>query len=363
VHHACGSVCLAHRMLKIFLLTKNEYTYIEDWIRYHGYLFGLENIFILDGSTEKAVLDVYRKYRPFGLNVYHSTAGLSEVTRELNDLMHQHKGSDSFLIKLDTDEFLAYTKPFLYRAHNPVTTYITRRYLDNKKSHSWLKQALVNKSMQIRFSQKKIFLDNLDQQFELLPLTGQKYKASFTIWSAPGPCAVPNPCRSVTRFSPPQFTDLKSFFHSSSFVSVDLGCHKGVTTNNAGVINTGLTIIHYHNTSIEDTVRRAKQALASHDYIALDDDIPTQQIKLNSLRSRGTLPSFHKIDMYLKHLESLTSGTNLKPEILNSYHPYFRDTGAPRHTNIVQKTLSYIDESGFFTKAESEQSPRVKRSN
>ena len=34
-------------------MTKNEIRFIEDWIKYHGYLIGFENIHIIDGSDDQ----------------------------------------------------------------------------------------------------------------------------------------------------------------------------------------------------------------------------------------------------------------------------------------------------------------------
>ena len=97
--------------LKLFLMTRNEIELIEDWLKYHGFLFGFENIYILDGSDDQRVFDIYKKYKPFGLHVKISSTGLNGLAEELTLLMHEKKGLNNFLIKLDTDEFLAYTLP------------------------------------------------------------------------------------------------------------------------------------------------------------------------------------------------------------------------------------------------------------
>ena len=58
-------------MLKIFLMTKNEPELLESWIKYHGYIFGLDNIYVLDGSDDSRVLRVYEKFQPLGLSDFH----------------------------------------------------------------------------------------------------------------------------------------------------------------------------------------------------------------------------------------------------------------------------------------------------
>jgi len=312
-------------MLKLFLMTKNELGLLEDWLKYHGYLFGLENIYVLDGSDDDRVIEIYDSYKPLGLNVYYSSIGLNGIGKELNQLMHAHKGTNTFLIKLDTDEFLAYTRHFELK---------------------WASRTL----MKIKYRNNEICVDNFNfsQFFADLPITGQRYKASLTAWSVPSNCTVPRACHDLTVFTPLHFTHLKTFFHSDSFVSVDLGSHEGISTNNNGVIDTGLTLIHYHSTSVDDSARRARQVLLSHEYINAEDSIMEQQQKLQAVRFQGRVPSFHKIDFYLQYLDSLDGGKMVNPGMLNKQHPYFRQTGPEREMTLVRDTLNAIDRDGIF---------------
>jgi hypothetical protein len=59
-------------------MTKNEFELLEDWIKYHGFIFGLDNIHILDGSDDPRIFELYKKYVPLGLNVHHSDTGLDQ---------------------------------------------------------------------------------------------------------------------------------------------------------------------------------------------------------------------------------------------------------------------------------------------
>lgn len=335
-------------MLKIFLMTKNETEFLEDWIRYHGYLFGLENIHVLDGSNVPSIFDIYGKYEPRGLNVHHSSSGLSGLGAELTQLMHRHKGTDNLLIKVDTDEFLAYTRPILIAPKHYLSRMFQRGYLRTHLKTGGLRKRFYETCMDRRHAHKAIERKNITRLLASLPFTGQTYKASLTAWSIPTLEAKPRPCRSLTRFTPLQFSHLKSFFHSSSFVSVDLGCHAGVSTHTRGVIDTGLTLIHYHSTSVEDSVRRARQALVSHGYIQETDDLNEQRAKLVQLASTGRVDSFHKVDLYLRHLDSLEGGKPIDPAILNRQHPYFRQAGPPVEMTLVRDTLDEIDSLGIY---------------
>lgn len=330
-------------MLKIFLLTKNETFFIEDWIKYHGYLFNFSNIHILDGSDDKEVLDIYKKFIPLGLNVHYSDAGLNEACQEINRLMNDYKGSNNFLIKLDTDEFLAYTEPFHLGPHNFSDRFLQKGYLARPEKTTFFRRLLSQKIMDLRHADKTLLVKNFNEHLDRLPITGQRYKASLTVWSLPTTVTNHRPCRNLTRFTPIQFTHLKSFFHSSSFVSVDLGSHRGVSTQNDGVIETGLTIVHYHSTSVEDTMTRAKQALLSHGYFDASDDLKKQRDKLTELKNLGKIASSHKIELYLRYIDSLEGGEPVSPATLNEYHKHFRPTNATREISIIKDTLEQID--------------------
>ena len=327
--------------LKIFLMTRNEPELIEDWIRYHAHFFGMDNIHILDGSDNDFVLSVYEKFRPKGLNVHYSRSGLDDLANELTALMHQHKGHGNFLIKLDTDEFLAHALPTNFRPRTARTRGLIRRLVkqsDEKGSSRTV--GLIVSFIDYYFSRQAISTDHFDDFFADLPVTGQRYKASFTVWSHPKEKYCAQPCRALEDFTTPQFTHMKSFFHSDSFVSVDLGCHVGESKLNTGFIDTGLTIIHYHSVSIADSMRRARQVLVSHGYIKQGDSVEQELEKLLSLKGQN-IASFHKIDLYLSYLMAQQAGESLSLDRLNRQHPYFRP-GRNKKMTAVKDALESV---------------------
>jgi hypothetical protein len=335
--------------VKLFLMTKNEIELLEDWLKYHGYLFGLENIHVLDGSDDQRVFDIYDKYKPLGLRVHFSSVGLNGLADELTLLMHAHKGSNNFLIKLDTDEFLAHTLPVDIGPEGRLSRTLHDRYHAAHRAEGGLSKWLIESVFDITHGNKKLCSANFTDFFEALPITGQRYKASLTTWSVPQCKYVAHPARELVEFTQLQFTHLKSYFHSESFLSADLGSHSGVSTNNRGVVDTGLTLIHYHSTSVEDSVRRARQVLVSHEYIDVSDAIEIQRKKLSKLRVQGC-DSYHKIDLYLKHLDALEGGEPVYPRILNHQHPHFRQPGRSVEMTLVRDTLSVIDQEKHFGK-------------
>lgn len=327
--------------LKIFLMTRNEPELIEDWITYHAHLFGMANVHILDGSDDEYVLSVYEKYRPQGLNIHFSHSGLDDLAQELTALMQAYKGNGNFLIKLDTDEFLTYSRPAYFKPRTAFIRTIRARFRKKIDGKGKLrKDEFLAPPFDYYTKNTPLSADDFEKFFSELPVTGQRYKASFVVWSHPKEAYCSRPCCDIETFFAPQFTHLKSFFHSDSFVSVDLGGHTGVSTQNKGFIDTGLTVIHYHNTSVDDTMRRAQQVLISHKYIDAADTAEQEHEKLSALEHKR-MSSSHKIDLYLSYLRANKAGKKLPVDTLNAQHPYFR-SGKSQKMTLVKDILKSI---------------------
>lgn len=330
-------------MLKIFLLTRNDTKFIEDWILYHGFLFGLENLYILDGSDCQEALDIYAKFKPLGLNVHFSSSGLNQLANEMTQLMHAHKGTDNFLIKLDTDEFIALADTFLTSLPQFLLRGIQRVYFRTRPPLIGPTGDFLRSQIDRLCSGGVVHTNGINEFFTKLPVNGQSYKAALTTCSIPTDPAVSRPARSLTNFMPLEFTHFKTFFHSSSFVSVDLGSHFGVSTRNDGFIATPLTIIHYRDTSVADIVDRARIVLISHGYIDKDDSVERQCEKLHQRQSEFHLPSRHKMNMYLFYMKSKIHGETLDPISLCQQNPWFKPSAKRQHISLVQETLNRID--------------------
>ena len=330
-------------MLKIFLLTRNDTRFLEDWILYHGFLFGLENLHILDGSDCREALDIYAQFEPLGLHVHHSTSGLNELADEMTQLMHAEKGTNNFLIKLDTDEFIALADSLLTSLPAFILRGIGALCFRTRPPLIGPTGDRLRAQIDRLCANGVVHTTGLKEFFAQLPVTGQRYKAAFTTCSIPEDQPVPRPARSLTNFMPLEFTHFKTFFHSSSFLSVDLGSHTGVSSRNEGVIPTALTIIHFRETSVADIVERARQVLISHRYIEIDDSIEQQRQKLRQLQSTRSILSDHKVRMYLFYLESKARGETVDPVSLCQENPAFKNSPKRQHLSFVQDTLSHID--------------------
>jgi hypothetical protein len=103
--------------IKCITMQRDETQLLEPWLRYHGHLFGYENLVVLDhGSREPAVVSVLHRYRAAGVTVvlldaapalYARKGGL--VTQAIRAL--DRAAAFDFAVPLDCDEFLAVLEP------------------------------------------------------------------------------------------------------------------------------------------------------------------------------------------------------------------------------------------------------------
>ena len=50
-------------MIKLFTMVKDEVDIIEDWLLYHGSLFGFNNIYIIDNYSNDGTYEILLKYK------------------------------------------------------------------------------------------------------------------------------------------------------------------------------------------------------------------------------------------------------------------------------------------------------------
>lgn len=266
--------------MKIVLMTRNEWPLLRDWTLYHGHIFDFSNLYILDGSDMLDILDFlsYAKTE-LGVNVLHSNASLNNITDEVNAIMWNLRNTADFLIKLDTDEFLA--------LHDHTYPYV-----------------VMNRSVR----------SHLDQ----LPLHGRKLKVGWVSIALPSEvsCAHDEYVIGTTNFSVPQKALFKTFFPAWNFLYVDLGSHHGAVgfphnshdNNTLGLspedfVHTGLLIIHYHYACFETYIAKQERVLLSHAYIQATDDTPSRLQRLGLLlKKHRQFASDHKVKSYVSYL-------------------------------------------------------------
>mmetsp|Transcript_2924 Transcript_2924/g.5149 ORF Transcript_2924/g.5149 Transcript_2924/m.5149 type:complete len:882 (-) Transcript_2924:90-2735(-) len=94
-------------VLKLIMITMNEWPVLKFWVMYHGDMIGFENLYIMDGSTDERCTSFLRYARDvLGANVIFTTANLNELQALFNEMAVNLAGSSDFIMKVDTDEYL-----------------------------------------------------------------------------------------------------------------------------------------------------------------------------------------------------------------------------------------------------------------
>jgi hypothetical protein len=116
-------------MVKIFTMVKDEVDIIDDWLKYHGSLFGYENLYIIDNYSTDGTYEILQKY-----------SNIIYVRREYN---YKKKGKymknlikkyckNEIAFPIDIDEFIV-----LYENNNIIVNKdIINNYINNLPKHS-----------------------------------------------------------------------------------------------------------------------------------------------------------------------------------------------------------------------------------
>jgi hypothetical protein len=124
---------------KIVVFQKDESELMSDWLQYHSYIFGIENIHVVDnGSSDIQLCRLLALYEACGAKVETHTGSFSNKANVVSEALRQ--STQTFLVPLDADEFVVH--------HDETDT--------------------VNN---YGFSRERIL-----EQFRILPKDGRKYK-------------------------------------------------------------------------------------------------------------------------------------------------------------------------------------------
>ncbi len=95
--------------IKLFTMVKNEDDIIENWINYHGKMFGYNNLHIIDNYSDDDTYDLIMKYKDKGVHIYrerdYRMKGIL-ITQLINN--EKNKEIYHIAIPLDIDEFITY---------------------------------------------------------------------------------------------------------------------------------------------------------------------------------------------------------------------------------------------------------------
>ena len=192
-------------MFKIFTFHKNE-DILEDWLLYHGYLFGYDNLYVIDNCSEQKYIDILKQYERLGVNVQYDVKRYIDRISILSELMRDYKYQCNLLIPLDIDEFIV--------KNNDV------EFTCNKDEI--LKSLYAHKNTQIKL--------------KFGEYTAQCFKENFTVPTIDMNRFIYYPCNNRS----------KTMFPAELFLYTDQGNHCGKIDGNDTIYTyTDLSVAHF----------------------------------------------------------------------------------------------------------------------
>ena len=272
-----------NKIMKVFIMTRNEWPMIKSNILYHGSIFGFNNIHVIDASTITEQVNFLRTTRDnLGVNVYFSTANLNKVEDEFNSIMTEEKKYCDFIIKIDTDEIIC--------NYDEV--------------------------------QKLLSVDRLTilSHINNLVYNGSKYKVGFQALNR-----VRDNCSdeedtilTASDFSPVFKTKFKTFVPSISYKHIDIGGHTATISkpyDNSVHIKSNLTILHFHFHCFGRYVALFKQAVIRHGHLSGRETEEEEIVKLEAnpcvqlwkeIPKKCGCVSCHKVGGYYSSIKNRT---------------------------------------------------------
>jgi hypothetical protein len=263
-----------NRIMKIILVTKDEWPLLEPWILYHGKLVGYENIYVISSDTDLRCIDFLATYsKSLGFQYFVSDPSFESIEFSINDLISKLKYSADYVTKIDTDEYLSF---FGGSFNNLLSKDRFQEYLND----------LVYDGGSYNIS---YMIQNLPDEASCLSSYHPLLKSNHFVFSS-----------SVAR---------KVILPAPTVSFMDIGNHHSRTIhpfNSTGDKPTKLAIIDFHFQCYEKLMMNNRKGIINRGFILINDTIHEQIMKLRHCGE--AFPQFcacascHKVHEYLNHL-------------------------------------------------------------
>ena len=231
---------LAYSLVKVVLLSKNEYDLIDDFLLYYGNIFGFNNIIVIDNeSNDMSVIDIYNKYRTLGVTFKLEAKRDMAVfmAQILTEAMNYYKHTCKFLLPLFTDEFIYLPFDEKYGISFQDTKHIILEYFNTLPSDVSI----------IRY---------VKLMASIVDTTHCDYKGFKHT----------HPAQSIINFYDHQGSD-KLIIHISFFHAISTGNHHAMVTGGRTVISELLGLLQFHDTGAARMKERCIIAMSGYKHM------------------------------------------------------------------------------------------------
>ncbi len=95
-------------IIKLFTMVKDEIDIVEDWLKYHGTLFGYKNLYIIDNMSSDGTFEKLQEYKSKGIFLIQKS-DYKLKGEYMNKLInHPNCGDYDIAYPIDIDEFIVY---------------------------------------------------------------------------------------------------------------------------------------------------------------------------------------------------------------------------------------------------------------
>lgn len=339
-------------IVKILVMTKDNWPLLRDWSYYHGDMVGFEHLYFFDGSRDLECIKFLKMLRHrFGSNVIFTETSLNDIPKDLNAVAQSIAAASDLIIKMDADEFLTLftnNTSCLYDESSNGPTDCTlsphglQEYLRNHEKN--LGPLINGQALNIEYVQRSI-------QDRVVCQSNRKYEIGEyrfePVFDVAANRQASSPIKSVSS-TVPTLRPFKALYDARTLDSVDLGGHFGFSLSpfsksefpTTSYFGTKLGVLHLHARCLEIEVENCRTVLVGHGYISEEDTITEQYNKLiqglrrkNKLCSRQrfwrSVPSSHKALFYAKWLSNCSAAST------SGFYPNDDDmSNVPKNTDF-----------------------------
>jgi len=335
-------------------MQKDEDDILEDWILYHGYLFGFDNLYIIDNESKPTTkcLDILKKYQKLGLH-WSQESDYTKKGFYLCQLIKNTADQCDIAIPLDIDEFIAIGDlsniPDEYSRKLSQTTLSLnhRYYIDQYRQilkeatndqeinehfikkgfrygwtschHSELRKPSSKETEQFLDHYKDLILkyhphvtiscdkQQILQYLEQLPKYG-RYAFNYYLTSRNGQIDYNDPLVEIQSFDLVDYENYcgkgnlnKKFFDPCQLTSLDHGNHHGSVTGltEQQYLNTQLMLFHFHHRGVRKLIDKCKNDIIGLHIVSDLNNLIELKDKISK-----KVTGAHNIQTYLTYLTS-----------------------------------------------------------
>ena len=114
-------------IIKLFTMVKDEVDIVEDWLKYHGTLFGYHNLNVIDNMSQDGTYEKLQEYVKKGIRLSREP-DYKKKGDYMNELIHKpDQGDYDLAYPIDIDEFIV----FYDKEKNKLFPFKTVSYLNS----------------------------------------------------------------------------------------------------------------------------------------------------------------------------------------------------------------------------------------